>query len=232
MDKRALSLVCLLISSLLPAFSLAEDWIKKPHTLKPGNVVKASELNENFDALYKAANGAMAPILVSSNGETIGKFLSANIGGISFITSEGFFVTLSVQPENPRIIQAYTNDFIFTELNCQGTMLSFKGDRAVFRREGTSTIFYTFGETKDLTYPEDVQSYSRVSDGVHTCKNLIDFGALSGNFPSMTPTFVNNPSLTGVPASGTFQNVKVSSTNGADPTNNNATPATFADLAQ
>jgi hypothetical protein len=58
-EKRStilISVISVLFSITVLTTAIASDTIQKPHTFSPGTPAKASEVNENFDALYEKIN--------------------------------------------------------------------------------------------------------------------------------------------------------------------------------
>ncbi len=51
-----ISVISVLFSTTVLSTAIASDTIQKPHTFSPGTPAKASEVNENFDALYETIN--------------------------------------------------------------------------------------------------------------------------------------------------------------------------------
>jgi hypothetical protein len=52
-----ISVISAMFSITVLNTAIASDTIQKPHTFSPGTLAKASEVNENFDALYEKING-------------------------------------------------------------------------------------------------------------------------------------------------------------------------------
>ncbi len=188
--KRALVILSVFAIISIAVFAVAGNTITKPYTFTPGNTVKSSEVNANFDTLYNRVN-QLNRIVVKNNGVEIGTFLS-NLPGataaITFMTSKGYIVSLmydfskgTYQLPEMGVVHSFTSS------DCTGTPY---GQILPKNVASSNKIYYVIDGSQPVLVT--VKSFLQ-TDG--SCIST----TLKGYYFPLT---LNSESVTGVPDSG------------------------------